>query len=94
MVISCRRGAAEFEVSFAELQGSEWMLQIAPANVPGVVARLRGGKSSAQRDDVLALATCIHDWIAGVSSDQRRRWDGFPDAQSSPSPTPWGVVAN
>jgi hypothetical protein len=88
--ITCRCRAAEVEIAIAEVQPSEWMLQIAPTFVPGFLSRLRGRKPSAGRKDVLELATHVHEFLEDEFEAQRWCWNGCPDdGRSTPAPTRW-----
>ena len=87
---TCRRRAAQLEISIGEVQPSEWLLQIAPEYVPGFVSRLRGRQPSADRDDVFDLATRVYELLRGEFGAQLWCWDGFPDEhRSTPEPTHW-----
>ena len=88
--ILCDRGRSALEIALAEIQPSEWMLQIGPTSMPRLVSKLRGWEPSAERSDVYDLATHIHAFLGTEFRGQRWCWDGFPDdSASTPEPTGW-----
>jgi hypothetical protein len=88
--ISCRRDGGDLELIVASTGApDEWMLQIAPARVPGLLGRALGKVPSATAALCHALATDVHAALSGRFSRLRWRWDGFPDeAHSTPTPAP------
>ncbi len=86
--IAFRRGADRIElaVAVADESADAWAVQIAPARLPGPIARALGRTPSATRADVLELARAAH---AVLASDERFagvrwRWDAFADEASAP----------
>lgn len=86
--LRCSRQDAELQVAFAEMDNSQWMLQVAPLRVPGLLGRMLGKATSATPGGVYALSRAIHDILGrtGRYSDFKWRWDGPPDEKSSPEP--------
>jgi hypothetical protein len=88
--ITCRSRASRLEITISEVQPAEWLLQIAPAFVPGFVSRLRGRRPSADRDDVHGLALRVHEFLRGEFGAQLWCWDGFPyERCSTAEPLRW-----
>jgi hypothetical protein len=86
--ISCKRDASMLEVSLAQLTDNRhWMLQIAPAAVPGVIGRLFGRSPSAQPTAVLDLALQVHAVLTelGQFCGFNWCWDDYPDEHNSTS---------
>lgn len=83
----CRRGEGVLEVAVSQVEDREWMLQISPRTVPGLVARLFGGKPSASANEVYRLAQAVQRALSTLQylGNPRWRWDGFPDEQHSTS---------
>jgi hypothetical protein len=79
---------AQLEVVVCTSGSDEWMLQVAPASVPGALGRLFGGQPSATPADVLALSKVIHRSLAqsGPYRDFRWRWDGPPTGEGDSEP--------
>jgi len=88
--ISCRRGGSDLELVVASTgTPDEWLLQIAPARVPGLLGRALGKVPSATPARCHELASDVHAALSGRFSRLRWRWDGFPDeANSTATPSP------
>src|SRR5262245_39768067 len=89
---ACSLGEAELQVVLAEWEPHEWILQIAPRRVPGLLGRLCGRRPSADHPDVLRLARVLHVAIRADLRYSRLRWlwNGSPDkGKSTPEPVPW-----
>lgn len=91
--VSCRRTEAEIIVIVSEIKEGEWMLQVAPLHLRGLIGMLFGfGKPSATSQDVFDAASTIHSTLTKleyVTGPQLWVWDGFPEvdvATHSPSP--------
>lgn len=85
----CRRGTAALEVVFAQVADGEWLLQISPQRVPGLIGRWLGCKPSAEPANVHKLAQAIHHALSTLQylGEPQWRWDGSPDeAHSTPEP--------
>lgn len=90
--ITCRRGVSNLQVVLARTVGSsEWLVQIAPTLVPGMLGRLFGRHTSAPTAFVFALAQDIHSILLeeGGFRDFKWCWDGYPEEETS---TPQPVV--
>ncbi len=93
--IPFRRGEERIEVAVAavEERAETWMVQIAPARLPGPIARALGRAPSATPKDVLELARAAH---AVLKADARFacvrwRWGAVDDEGSAtrePAPPP------
>ena len=83
--VVCRSGSTELEISVAQIQGEEWMLQIRPSRVPGSISSLFGSRPSATPDDVHSLALDVHAALSELELLGRPlwRWDGFPEGGDS-----------
>ncbi len=85
--IPFRRGEARVElaVEVADERADAWAVQIAPARLPGPIARALGRTPSATPGDVLELARAAHAVLnadarfAGV----RWRWEAVEDERSA-----------
>src|SRR6185312_15634086 len=87
--VLCARDGSRVEVSLAGTTEGEWTLQIAPALIPGPIARLFGVKRSATSRDVYELSVAVHAALlaAQVLQSPRWAWDSFPDdSLSTPEP--------
>jgi hypothetical protein len=88
--LSCSMGEAKMEVALARfVDGSQWLLQIAPAYLPGIIGRLLGKKQSADPSNLFALAQDIHELLRtqGQFFAFEWYWDGYPeDDASTPQP--------
>jgi hypothetical protein len=85
---ACGHGAARLEVVITASGQDQWMLQVAPASVPGVLGRLLGSQPSAAPLDVRALSTLIHRALADAANYRgfRWQWDGPPSPESDDEP--------
>ena len=83
--VICRRASSELEVAVSQIQGDEWMLQVSPRRVPGIISGLFGSKPSATSSEVHALALSVHRALSAAQflGSARWRWDGFPDENHS-----------
>jgi len=88
--ISCRRHGSEMQLVVAPTGSpEEWMLQIAPARVPGLLGRALGRVPSATSVHCYELATDVHTVLSEQFARLRWRWNGFPDEEhSTAAPTP------
>jgi hypothetical protein len=87
--VVCRRGSSDLEVVVSQIQDGEWMLQVSPHRVPGLISGLFGSRPSATVTDVHELAVAVHRTLitAQYLGSPRWRWDRFPDdAHSTPEP--------
>ena len=89
-LVRLQRNGASIAIFLARLgQGDEWMLQIAPERVAGLIGRVLGRANSATSSDVLTAAHQVHSTLSSVDgvSSMRWRWDGRPgDGNASPQP--------
>lgn len=84
--ITCQRSGGDLELVVAPTgTPEEWMVQIAPARVPGLLGRALGRLPSATSALCHELATDVHAALSGRFSRLRWRWDGFPDEEHSTS---------
>jgi hypothetical protein len=85
--VVCRRESAQLEVVVAQIQDEDgqWMLQISPQSLPGIIGRMFGGKASAMPTDVHELALAIHRALSKLQylGSPQWHWDGFPDEKHS-----------
>lgn len=88
--LPCRRDAGELLLVVAPTGSpKEWMLQIAPARVPGLLGRALGRGPSATSVHCHELATDVHAVLSERFVRLRWRRDGFPDEENSTAaPTP------
>jgi hypothetical protein len=83
------RGASSVSLFMAHLvPGEEWLLQLAPTRLPGLIGRLRGQQPSATPAELLGLARAVHAAFVQLPrvSSVRWRWDGIPDEHASREP--------
>lgn len=87
--IPCRRNGGELQLVVAPAGSpDEWLLQIAPARVPGLLARALGRVPSATPVHCYELATDVHSVLSRQFARVRWRWDGLPDEENAtPAPT-------
>lgn len=90
--VDCRRGSSELEVVVSQIEEGEWMLQVCPRRLPGLIGRLFGSKPSASATEVYDLALAVHRALAAIGYLGRPQWcwDGFPDENNS-TPEPRAV---
>ena len=83
--IKCRRSSSELEVVLGQVENGEWLLQVNPYRVPGVIGTLLGRKPSATPSEVHALAVGVQRALSSSGSLENPRWcwDGFPDEKHS-----------
>lgn len=79
--LACARGATKLVMLLTAGGGEDGSGQIAPADVPGLIGRLRGRRASAAPADVLALATDVHALLAAAGfTDLGWVWDDYPSS--------------
>jgi len=83
------RGNMELVVAQLTVK-SEWLVQIAPTYVPGLLGRLLGRVPSATAADVLALAKGVYEILSANEGfgSFKWYWDGYPeegDAKAAPT---------
>ena len=85
--VSCRRGASELAVVVGQIDDGQWLLQVSPRRVPGLISGLFGTKPSASPSDVHELAVAVHRSISSLEYVGILQWrrDGFPDEKHSTS---------
>lgn len=90
--LTCRAGGEELSISLAAATPPEWMLQAAPAYVPGLVGKLRGKAPSASPESCYSLARAIDAALtAGGFTSLRWCWDDDPwRAVTTDHPSPDG----
>lgn len=89
--VVCRRASAKLEVVVSRIQGGEWILQVNPHRILGIISGLFGSRPSATPSDVHELALSIHQTLSAAQlvGAARWRWDGVPDDRySTPEPQP------
>lgn len=89
--IDCGKPAPNLQVCLAEVSDGQWLMQVAPLRVPGVLSKLFGRREpSATPAQVQELALAAHASLTGQGFSQIRWcWDGFPDgANSGSEPAP------
>jgi len=88
--VCCRRDGGEVDVVVASTgTPEEWMVQIAPSKVPGLLGRALGRAASASADQCLEVALLVHPILAGRFTRLRWCWDDLPGEESSTAtPTP------
>jgi hypothetical protein len=86
----CSRGSARLEVVLSSTGSDNWLMQVAPATVPGLVGRAFGGKPSATPSDVFDSSKAIHRSMAEGTSYRgfRWQWDGPPTETADGEPSP------
>jgi hypothetical protein len=87
--MSLRRGADRIELAVAvvEARAEAWAVQIAPARLPGPIARALGRSPSATRFDVLEVARAAHAVLASDARFAAVRWR-WPTLQDEPTQEP------
>ena len=87
----CHRAPSELQVILSLIEDKNWLLQISPNRLSGLVGRLFSVKPLANSRDVYDLALAVHGILSALQylGNPRWRWDGFPyDTDSTPTPTP------
>ena len=84
--LACSKGVARLECAIAQFGPKAWMLQVAPASIPGLLGRLFGRQPTASQRDVLELSRNAHRALAESFHQFRWRWDGPPTETSSIEP--------
>ena len=79
--IGCHRGSSQLEIVLSQIQDDQWILQVSPQRVPGIISGLFGRKVSASADTVQELALDVHRSLSSVQYFDAPLWcwDGFPD---------------
>ena len=88
----CVRKGAELAVNLAGIGEDSWLLQMGPAVVPNVFARLVGKRPSATRAECTDAARVVNEILGHGGRYSMFRWcrDGFPNADTSTAePTEW-----
>ncbi len=88
--LRCERHGSKVDITIAEFEPGEWVLQIAPTSSPGFIGKLFGGKVSASDGDMFDLALAVHQSLSTLADFKNPRWcwDAFPDEENStPLPT-------
>jgi len=88
--VVCRRESSQCEVVLSQGSDADWLLQVAPYKVAGLIGRWFGSKPSATSEQVYELALTVHRLLSETHwlGNPRWRWDGFPDDKhSTPEPT-------
>ena len=87
---TCSRGSARLEFVITATGPNEWMVQVAPASIPGCLGRMFGGQPSASATDVFELSSHVHRTLAdsGTYDTFRWQWDGPPTPSSDHEPVP------
>ena len=90
--IQCEGRGSKQEVVLAPMAaGSEWMLQIAPTYVPGLIGLLLGKSATASAVQVFELARVVHSILGeqGGFAEFKWCWGGYPDdGDSTSEPVP------
>lgn len=92
--LPCQRGLAELEVTIGPSGDREWLLQVAPMRVPGMIGALLGRRPSANPLECLELARAVHTALLRTSiyTSPEWRWDGMPDeGPSTREPQEWSA---
>ncbi len=82
---TCVCEGASLQVAVAQALEGQWLVQIAPARVPGLIGRLFKGKASARAPQTLSLAKAVHAILESddLFSGFQWCWDGFPGEQNT-----------
>lgn len=84
--LTCAKGEARLECAIAGYGPNMWMLQVAPASIPGLLGRLFGRQPTASPSDVYALSKAVHHALATSFHEFRWQWDGLPTETSATEP--------
>jgi hypothetical protein len=86
--VLCSKGVARLEVVISSAGQDQWMLQVAPETVPGLVGRALGKQPTASHTEVLDLANVVHHALSEgeLYRGFRWAWDGPPNANSEQEP--------
>ncbi len=90
---TCGRRTLNLQVVLAgTVDSSEWLVQIVPTFVPGVLGRLFGRRASASTALIFAVAQDVHSILLEEGGrDFKWCWDGYPEEETS---TPQPVEAD
>ena len=85
--IECAQGNSTLQITVAQVEDGTWMLQVAPAVVPGVLGRLFKRQPSGGPAHCLPLAKAVHSILTAdtLFSGFRWCWDGYPDEETATS---------
>ena len=91
-VFFCCNDRAQLQLVLAQMAASwDWVLQICPKYVPGIIGRLFGKERSATPNDVYEIARSVHEIISMPETydDIAWCWDSVPnDRNASKTPIP------
>ena len=84
----CRRDIAKLEIALAPYGEERWIVQVGPAECPGLIGRMLGKMPSATPSDTLAFAKLVHEVVSRqpTVSSLRWAWDGPPNDTSDQEP--------
>jgi hypothetical protein len=85
----CKKEKANLEIALAGNDKNEWMLQIKPAYLPGIIGKLFGKVPSAGSNECYVLAKQVSKILIEESNYSNFKWcrNGFPDKnKSTPEP--------
>lgn len=78
--LAAKKNGVDVEVVLVSAAPEGWMMQIAPARVPGFFGRLLGGSASATRDDCYEVARLVERALSAAGARACRwRWNGQAD---------------
>lgn len=83
--ILCSLDTSSLQIGFMRLGNGQWMLQISPEDIPGLVGRLLGKRPSADPSQCQALAEAVHGELSSsdLFSGFAWCWDGYPGDQET-----------
>lgn len=84
-------GSERLAIYLAITEPGEWMLQIAPAYLPGAMAKLFGRQASATSESCYELARAVNGFLSRNKAETIGWcWDGFPEPDHPSEPQPVG----
>lgn len=84
-------GSERLAIYLAITEPGEWMLQVAPAYLPGAMAKLFGRQASATSESCYELARAVNGFLSSNKAETIGWcWDGFPEPDHPSEPQPVG----
>ncbi len=88
-VVGHGQGAEALDIALAATGPQEWMLQVGPRNVPGLIATLLGRRPPDRSSAIHALAVAVDGALVNLGmTGLAWRWDGPPKVGDSRVPPP------
>ena len=88
-VVGHGQGSNALDIALAAIGEREWMLQVAPREMPSLVARLLGRRPPDHSKAIHAIALAVDNVLQDLGMTGRSwRWDGPPRPSDPATPPP------